>query len=382
MVKRDTKPLSGSLWWERKGMLGWWLNLTAAIRPTDMSELATREYIRKSELLSLVIVGICGFVLALTSNSLSDPSTLLAAILLLITSVICLIFNRCNKPQIAAYIITIFTCLIIMLSIVLAKGGLRMTWIVTYDLLTVPILMAALIIHRNVALVFAFICDIFVVLDFFLHPRAHIMVHGFAFDEIQWEIDQPFFNPWAMINRNFLLLLFVGILAWMAAYSFEKALLWAEQIKQEALAAQDRAFENEQVAGLVSTFLTEVMNVFTEQANGRTVYLAVRSSQDDPFAPYTHLVNERLRRFDQLRKKGSWQDVQVTEASKALSNILHKIAVRSLPIQALAPSHFRTGIEIVDELANQMYILLYHQSQSQFVTPPPQPARQPDGYLQ
>ena len=244
------EPEKRTLWWQRKGPFSWWFGLTAPPRPTNMSSLETREFIRRGEMTSLTILAVFLFLAGIISNSISDPSTAEAAVVMACALVVTAIFNRGGRIAVAAYILVVSMMAVIMLSIVGARGGLRLIWFTTYDLYCIPVFFSSLIIHRRASLICAFVATAFVVADYSLHPHAFINspLGAHNFDELAYEVSQPFFNWFALINRNVLLILFSGFFGWAAAYSFEKALVWAEQAKGEAAVANALAEYKEMTA--------------------------------------------------------------------------------------------------------------------------------------
>ena len=68
------RPVENRLW-ERKGIWGWWLDLTAPARPPSGAPIGLIEQVRKAELTSYSILAIFVCLIALISNSLADPGT-------------------------------------------------------------------------------------------------------------------------------------------------------------------------------------------------------------------------------------------------------------------------------------------------------------------
>lgn len=260
--------------------------------------------------------------------------------------------------------------LVIALSLVEAKGGLRLIWFTTYDLFAVPVFFSALIIHRRAAPILACICIAFVVADYALAPHALLNspLGAHHFDELQYEVAQPFFNWWALINRNVGIILFSGFFSWLAAFSFEKALVWAEQAKDEAAFANAFAEYKEAASQELSHFLNEMVDVFVAQANNEIRLLRPRAS-NDPFYQATLLLNERIRRFAQLkRQQDAWGANLVSQDVRGLSNTLTGIMQGQVPIRAL--TEFQASSEAVGFLAQQIYTVLKPLYAPFFAEPP------------
>ncbi|GHO61407.1 hypothetical protein KSC_002990 [Ktedonobacter sp. SOSP1-52] len=364
---QDNVEQDRALWWGRRGLLGAWLNLTAPPRPAGamMADLKVREQVRRNEMISISSLLVFAFMLALIGNSLSDPSTGVAVVIMAVVLSLALVFNRLSHPNIASYSIVIFMMLVLVLSLVGAKGGLRMIWMPTYDLFTLPIFLSALITKKSTPIWLSILAGAFIAASFTFLPHAQITspLGARSFDEIQYEMNLPNFGWWPMINRHVFLNLFAGLFGFLAAYSFEKSLSWAEQSKQETIEANLRAFSREQIAREVSQFLEEVIQAFVNQANGQqNAYIRQRSS-NEPFYQEVLLLNERLRRFEMLRRQsGEFTVMQLTNAAQDLSRRLYQVNIGGMPVQTLAPGRFETEIPLIDEIASQIYILLFHQS--------------------
>lgn len=370
-----------TLWWRRKGLFGWWFALTAPERPDDMNMLETREFVRRGEMTSLTILAVFLFLAGIVSNSLSDPSTAEAAVVMAGALVISAVFNRLGRITVAAYILVSFMMAVIMLSIVEARGGLRLIWFTTYDLFCVPVFFSSLIIHRRASPICACLAIAFIVGDYTFHPHALITsaLGAHNFDELKYEVQQPFFNVWALINRNVLLVLFAGFFGWAAAYSFEKALVWAEQAKGEAAVANALAEYKEMTAQQLSQFLSELVEVFVAQANGSGRLLRTRPP-GDPFFQASLLLNERLRRFEYMRRQNqTLSATPIKQAVLRLSSLLTQITQGNVGVRTL--EEFHTEVEEVNMLARQFYALLkplyVHASDNPMTPAPPSAASSP-----
>lgn len=345
-------PPEKGVWWKRQGLLGIWLDFTSPPRPADMTDLRTREYVRRSELVSITGAAAFVFTLLLVSNILSDFSTQLAEGGVILTTIGATILNRKGKSTVAAYMLVCMLLAMIMFSIIGATGGLRLIWFTTYDLFVFPIIISSLTIHRNAALVVALVAATFTLVDYSVHPHAMLTdaaLGAHNFDEIAYEVTRPYFTWWAMINRNVLILLFSGLFAWLGAYSFEKALLWAEQSRDEVTVANAIVEYQETTANALVTFLHEVIMAIL---SGKDACLRPRPV-NDPFYQATLLLNERLKDLQNQRESA---EKESTVALWALHGVLDGVVNRHVGVEELA--HLQTGVEIVDRIAHQLAALL------------------------
>lgn len=352
---------SSKILWERQGILGWWLNLTAPPRPQEMSSLQVRERVRKSELISLVSAFVAAFLLALLSNSLSDPSTAVAAIIMGIALTVALIFNRLGKIQLAAYIVIIFMLFVVAISLIFAKGGLRLIWFTTFDLFTVPVFLSSLIIRRRASLYCAVITAVFVIVYYIYEP--HALLNGFGahnFDELLYEVNQPYFSWYALINRNVALIIFSGIFGWLAALSFESALEWAEQSRSEASVATALAkYKAQSEQGLI-LFLQETTQAFAAQANGHMQLIRDRPLTD-PLHDAVIFLNAQLRRMESVRKLQTTSPAsQVLREIKRLTDLIDEIMAGATMVQYLnpGPGRFYSTYDEVNATAKKLYEII------------------------
>lgn len=247
----------------RVGIFGWWLNLTAPPRPPATAPIAERERIRKAELTSASILAVFLFLVALVSNSLSDPSTGEAVALMFITLLITASLNRFGLTRGAAYLMPSVLTLLIILAVVQAKGGLRLVWLPAYDLLVLPIVISSLIADLWAPWLFASVAIAFIVGDFSLQPHAQITGLGAAhFDDINYEIGV--FNIWGMVNRHVLLNLFAAFFSWLGALSVSRAIRRADRA-EELVEYERRELEQKRQIEIGAQHLLEV---HTRAANG------------------------------------------------------------------------------------------------------------------
>jgi hypothetical protein len=343
--------------WQRRGILGWWMNLTAPPRPEieDLSNLRTRERVRKSETISLTAIGVFIFLLALVSNSLSDPSTAVAVITMGIAMIGALVFNRFGRINTAAYIIVIFMMIVIMISLIGAKGGLRLIWFVTFDLFTIPVMLCPLIINRWSAIMFTIIAVGFVLLYYTYEP--HALINGLGahnFDELLYEVQQPYFSWYALINRNVLLIGFAGFFSFVGASAYEWALTVGEQARNEASIATLVAQYKQQSEQVLSAFIQEVTAAFAALDNGQLVLLKDR---EDLLHEAVLFLNHLLRKLAQRQQERVNLRGMTLEIQRLLE-VVYEVRKGSLSVTSLNPKSFRSSYQEINLAAQHFYELL------------------------
>ncbi len=233
----------------RKGLIGWWLNLTAPRWPASPISVKERERLRKAELTSFSILAIFAFLVALVSNSLAHAATAQAVILMGIALVIAALLNRTGLTRAAAYLIPSVLMLLLAITVIRGPGGgLQLIGLPIYDLFVIPIILVSLIGDRRATWVFALLAITFVIADFLVEPHASISIaKGVAFDDIAYAIDH-FGGVWGVINRHVAILFFAALFGWLGAWSVDHAMARADRAEEiarleHAIAEQTRQLE-------------------------------------------------------------------------------------------------------------------------------------------
>jgi hypothetical protein len=223
----------------RSGLLGWWLRLTAPTWPAQPLPIAERERLRKAELTSISFLALFAFLLTLLSNSLADPGTAQAVLVMAVCLVMAAFLNRKGFTRLAAYLTPLVMMLLIAAAVLQAPGGLRLVVIPAWDLFAIPIFLVSLTVSSRAPWFLALAAIAFIVADYFvLQPHAKIAVNGVPFDELAYE--EKIFTAWGLINRDVALLFFAALFGWIGARSVDNAIARAD--KAEELAAVEHAY--------------------------------------------------------------------------------------------------------------------------------------------
>ena len=231
----------------RRGIVGWWLNLTAPAWPLNPISIQERERLRKAELTSLSLIVTFAFLLALVSNSLVDVTTAQGVSLLAVFMVIAAVLNRKGHTRLAAYFVPSAMLVILVSAVVLSPSGLRLIGLPILDLAVIPIILVSLTGDREATWIYAFCSVAFVIGSFVLVPHEIIRLpSGATFDGIGYE--QAIFGVYGLANRHVALLLFAAFFGWLGARSVDKAIARADRAEevarlQMALLAQKQELE-------------------------------------------------------------------------------------------------------------------------------------------
>jgi hypothetical protein len=240
--------------------------------PPLNAPVSERERIRKAELTSMMILAIFIILVALLSNSLTDPSTGEAVGAMFIFLIIASILNRTGRTRSAAYLVPIVFMLLIMAAIVQAKGGLTLIWFPAYDLLAIPVIISSLTADRTAPWILAAAASIFIVADFLLAPQGIIHAPAFgasAYQELQYQLSV--WGPWGLVNRHVILVLSCGFLGWLGARSVDGAIRRADRAEEiahlESLVADQKRALDYGVDQLTQAFVRSANGDFGARVN-------------------------------------------------------------------------------------------------------------------
>lgn len=353
---------------KRFGLAGWWLDLTAPPRPGGIVSLADRERIRKAELTSYSILAVFILLLILVSYTLTQPSARIAIIAMAVGLCIAALLNRAGWTRTAAYLVPSLLMAVIMIAVLMASGGLSYPWLITYDLLAIPIFLSSITLDRRAPWVLAPIALTFVVLDFtFQQPHSIINIPGVInFDHILYT--ERTVGWWGMVNRHVALIFFAAFFSWLGARSVEQAIVRADQAEEVARLEETLAQTEAQRTEQLNVFIQELIDAFVAQANGVEQYLQLPA--DHPMNATVHFLNQRLKRLREVGQDEAWRARQLQAAAKLLDERLTQIAAGALPVAALHPSSFHTGAPPVDHLAALFSKILEQQSAGRSRTGP------------
>lgn len=371
---------------KRSGIAGWWLDLTAPPRPGSILSLAERERLRRAELTSYSILAVFAFLLALVSDTLTQPSARIAVIAMAVGLCVAALFNRAGWTRTAAYLVPSLLMLMTMLAIVDASGGLSFAWLPTYDLLAIPIFLSAITLDHRAPWVLAPIAIAFILLDYTYQSHSSINVPGQAINFDHLAYTQMTVGWWGMVNREVSLIFFAAFFSWLGARSVEQAIARADRAEEVARLEEGFAQTEAQRTSELNSFIQELVDAFVAQANGTERYLELPA--DHPLSGTVQFLNQRLKRLREGSQDELWRARQLAAATRLLEERLTQVATGAYPVAALHASGFRTNIELVDHLAGLVYQVVEHQGpgagrgQSGSLGPPPQsgqflPPKQP-----
>ncbi len=254
----------------RRGIVGWWLNLTAPPVPKLLASVDARERLRKAELTSFSILAVFFFLLALVVNTLADAATAQAVVIMAVGLVIAAVCNRLGvgNMRFAAYFVPSLVFVVIVLAIVGARGGLDLVLIPAYDLFAIPIFISSLTGNQRIPWLFGFAAVAVILLDFFTAPHTLYTVqsqtigNADAFDSIRYLLSRV--GPVGAVNRHIALTIFAALFSWLGARSVDGAIRRADRAEEFA-EYERRELESKRQIEVAAQHLLEV---HTRVANG------------------------------------------------------------------------------------------------------------------
>lgn len=358
---------------QRRGIVGWWLNLTSPPVPNYVLPINERERLRKAELTSFSIIAVFAFLIALVSNSLEDPATAQAVGIMAVGLFIAAILNRAGRTRAAAYLIPSLMMLVIVAAIL--GAGLDALTLPAYDLFVLPIFLTSLTGNRRAPWIFSFIAIAIIVADFTL--QQHGVINGTSlpngratnFDSIQYWTG--IFNWWGMINRHIALAFFAGFFGWLGARSVDFAISRADRA-EEVAEFERRELENKRQIEIAAQHLLEV---HTRVANGD---FNSRAALDRGNVLWSvgQSLNNLLQRL-QRQGQSEYQLRRTEEEAQRLATALDEVNAGRYP---LWPARAGTVIDLLIEriaTRGQSAARGGHTGQQQQVFPPQQRPQAP-----
>ncbi|MGZ6321307.1 MAG: hypothetical protein ACXWQR_18655, partial [Ktedonobacterales bacterium] len=332
---------------ERRGIVGWWLNLTAPPVPSHVLLVGERERLRKAELTSFSIIAVFVFLIALVSNSLADPATAQAVGIMAVGLLIAAILNRTGRTRAAAYLIPSLMMLVTIAAIL--GSDLNTILFPAYDLFVLPIFLSSLTGNRRAPWFFAIFAIAFIAIDFAIQPHELITASSpqfgsaVKFDTIVFWTQS--FTWWGMINRHVALAFFAGFFGWLGARSVDFAITRADRA-EELAELERRELENKRQ---IETAAQHLLEVHTRVANGD---FSTRAALDRGNVLWSvgQSLNNLLQRL-QRQGQSEYQLRRTEEEAQRLATALDEVNAGRYP---LWPARANTVVDLlIDRVATR-----------------------------
>lgn len=325
-----------------------WLNVSGPRTAHFTNVLEDQERLRRSRLLSALLPFSLVAALITGPTAIPVPTYWIPIASLLLLSIIALLFNRAAYINLAGifFILAIDVTLIVLM--VTLPSGIRNSNIPDFDLFIIATLIGGIVLPRRVLPVLAFfhiatILALFIWLphDPLLKQEVLVNQKGFAYAEL---------------SDAFLLQIVGATIAWLTAWSVDRALLRASRAEDLAKAQQRISEQTLQLSRQKERLeygILVLKEAHARFANGD--YKARANLQDNELASLAfsfNLLAERLNRIAQVAQEHERMELAFQQLFSAQDTIIHGGVLKPL---------YPTGT-IVDRLHPwlKQYSLLRH----------------------
>lgn len=243
----------------RRGLTGAWLDLVAPPPAPAGAALAERERVRRAELSSYVLLGVLLVGLALIPNGLANFPTLVSAGIIIASAVAAGLLNRTDHTMSAA--------LVLIAAFTLALGGallwapqLDLMWMPALDFFAVPVLLAAILLPRQVPFIVGGVNIALVTALLLLKPRDPALSSMVAS-----------LGVYHFVVRPAMLIVIVAIAGWLWSRSVEQAIARADRAEEVAAAehqlARQKVLLERGIQGLLETHVRIANGDFSARAH-------------------------------------------------------------------------------------------------------------------
>jgi len=150
-----------------RGLPGVWLRLTSSGWQRQPHTFAERDFVRRSQLASWLFLGLLVAGLIFLSAGQTDIPTLIAIVGAILSVVVACILNRFGQVTIAAIIVIgVLTAAILGADLSAPLGQLAPDYLASYDLLVIPVLVAAALMPPIVAFILVGVNSALIIVDF------------------------------------------------------------------------------------------------------------------------------------------------------------------------------------------------------------------------
>ncbi|HEX9036182.1 MAG TPA: methyl-accepting chemotaxis protein [Ktedonobacterales bacterium] len=240
---------------EPRGIWGFWLRFSGPVEPLSR-DAAGRELIRRARLLSIMLLVTLIVILAILPKGfipILDFGTFGAVTIAALTLIICIPLSRAGMVNGAGTVFCIGVTLALAWSLLDTPNGLGMQDLPTYDLFSLPIVIAGILLPRRAPFFFWLGCALFIIGD------------------VTYEAHQP--NLAAYIQQSglyatviipLILTFVIAVVSWLGSGSVERAILEADRSADLERAYRMITEQKRRLEGAISM----IQSVHARVANG------------------------------------------------------------------------------------------------------------------
>ena len=314
---------------EEKGILlrfaDAWCRFAGISQEQVGTSIEEQERVRHSRLLSVILLCSGIITLFLIPTAIPVPTYWIPVILNLSFSIIALVLNRAGKVTIAGIFFVIAIDVTIIVNLKTLPTGIRNSNIPDFDFLILPVLISGCILPKRI-IPFIVILHIVIIIalfnllphDILLTEEIRVNQGGFAYSEI---------------SDALIIQIVGGAIAWMGAWSVDRALLRASRAED---LAEARHRLNEQTLQIIEQKqrldhgIEIVKDAQARFANGD--FKARARLQDNELAPLAmsfNLLAERLNRITRIAQDHTRLEQALQQLVDIQEAILHGGTIKS-----------------------------------------------------
>jgi hypothetical protein len=236
----------------RRGLWGWWLRATAPHGSPDdvMLPLNDRERLRRARLASAIIAGLMVTDLLLLPTVLDDLPSTVAVLTVLLACLAAIGLNRAGWVTAAGYVLVLILVAVVIVVFVGAPNGVaRLDYFPVYDLLVVPLLVAASLLPRRQVFLVAAINCAFIISD------AALQQHGFNLNTS---------DGYSLVAKPVGLQIIIAIVSYLWVRSTDQALRRADRAEEIAAMEHQLADQKRQL----DVGIRQILDTHIRVANG------------------------------------------------------------------------------------------------------------------
>lgn len=324
-------------WWLRKTSFGW-------DQPQETVE--QRETLRRSQLLSWILLGMLVAFLLFIPASFRDPGTVVSLSIATVGVIITLILNRRGWVKVAGVIlVTLSICAILAVVVDSPDKQIHLVTLPAYDFMVIPIVLGVSVLPRISAFIIAGVEIALIYADLFLQSKSSDMLpalHQYGYPVLS--------------GRPVAIMVIIAVIAYLWARGMDLAVRRAD--RAEELRVVERQFTQREAerSRLVEEFIQEIINAIGALANGQEGLMLLPPNH--PWQQQASFINNQLHQFYKLKQGNRGNYEQVAFAAETLLRVLQRINSGQAPITTLDPRQFVTRVALIDEITKHVYFLL------------------------
>jgi hypothetical protein len=305
----------------RRGPWGAWLRLTSP-RPTaeQLRNAVVRERVRRAQVLSGLLLMVLILSAILAPNAVipaPDPGTIGGLGFLVVTIIICAIFNRRGNVTTAGVVFVASIAGAITITIFGTPAGLGLQDMPDFDLFAIPVVLAGVLLPRVYSIITWFVVSAFTTIYVIFAPEQPNLVHYIGVATI-----------YVAVARPIILAGFLAVISWIAAGSVQRAIFQEDKNAEVERAYAALADQKQRLDEAISV----IQGVHARVANGDlTARAPIVGGELVPLTISLNLMLERLNRLQIAENNLGNLEISVQHLSQVLNELAQGYIATPVP---------------------------------------------------